>query len=81
VRLGAATRQGDVMETAEFKAVCSSVDLDLTTGHCSVIQWVPNTVGGFPVLSAAEGLAISGAIGAVWAIGFVIRTLRHTARG
>ena len=70
------------MATAELKAVCSSVDMDAVTHQCTAVQWVPNGVDSFfPPLSAGEGAALSGAIGACWAVGFLVRLLRQTARG
>jgi len=60
-------------------AQCAPSDFDGVTGQCTQVQWVPQqSVSFFPPLTAAEGLAVSGAIGACWAIGFLVRILRRT---
>jgi hypothetical protein len=61
-------------------ASCAEADVD-ASGQCTHVVWVQQqTVLGLPPLSAAEGLQISGAIAACWAIGFLVRLVRQTAR-
>lgn len=63
----------------ELVATCASADID-PSGVCTAIHWVHQNVMGFPPLTAAEGTMLSGSIGACWAIGYLVRTLRSTAR-
>lgn len=65
--------------SSDLVATCAPADLDGVTGQCVNVVWVQQQAGSFPPLTAAEGLAISGAIGACWAIGFLVRILRKTA--
>ena len=57
-------------------ATCAPADLD-ATGQCAHVVWVQQqAVSLLPPLTAAEGLQISGAIAACWAVGFLVRVLR-----
>lgn len=67
------------MSPSDLVAMCAPADID-ASGVCTSLHWVQQNVFGFPPLTAAEGTLISGSIGAVWAIGFLVRTLRSTAR-
>lgn len=62
-------------------ATCSSANIDPTTGQCSSVQWVPQTVVGLPPLTATQGTEISGAIGLLWAIGWLGKVLIKQMQG
>jgi hypothetical protein len=67
------------MADPSLVATCAPADVD-ASGQCTHVVWVqPPMVLGMPPLSAAEGLQISGAIAACWAIGFLVRLIRKTA--
>ncbi|WP_199099481.1 hypothetical protein [Dyella sp. ASV21] len=59
-------------------ATCAPENIDTATLTCSHLEWV-NYAGGLPPLSAADGAVISGAIAAVWAVGYLVRISRKTA--
>lgn len=63
---------------SDLVASCAPADLDAATGQCAHVVWVQQSVSLFPPLTAAEGLAISGAIGALWGLGLLVRIIRKT---
>lgn len=64
-------------DPSQLVAACAPADVDAVTGQCSHIVWVQQTAGGvFPPLSATQGVEISGAVVACWAVGFIVRVIR-----
>jgi hypothetical protein len=63
------------MPSTALYASCAPSDVDVN-GQCAHVVWVQPPVVGFPPLTAAQGVQISGAVAACWAVGFLVRVIR-----
>lgn len=60
-----------------YVLVCDEANLDVQTGTCSAPYYAPQQEV-LPPLSITDGITISTAIIALWAVGFGIRAIRRT---